>query len=215
MTRVVAYVRVSTDKQDLKNQEFEIDQFMRSRGMEADETITEVITGTAAVRDRRIGDVLADLKDGDILVVSEVSRISRSLTSVLNTIEDASKRGITIMTVKGGHVFGDNINSKVIAFAFGLAAEIERDLISARTKEALARKKADGVVLGRPKGSHKPEHRKLYGKDEEIVRYLDKRVSLSAIARLYGVTRGTVRSYVNDRDLRAKLLLKRLKESGV
>lgn len=206
MGRVVAYVRVSTNHQDFDNQKFEIAQFADRQALEVDEYVSEVITGKAAVKDRRIGTVLDSLKEGDILIVSEVSRISRSLTSVLNAIEDATKRGVTIMTVKGGHVFGDNINSKVIAFAFGLAAEIERDLISARTKEALAKKKAEGVRLGRPRGTHKPENLKLWGKDEQILDMLQKRVSKSSIARILDVNRQTLNRYIDDREIIKELL---------
>ncbi|MEC5150894.1 recombinase family protein [Cryobacterium sp. GrIS_2_6] len=209
MSKVVAYVRVSTNHQDHENQRYEITQFAVRQGLEISEYVAEVITGKAAVKDRKIGDLLASLEDGDTLVVSEVSRISRSLTAVLTTIEDATKRGVTIMTVKGGHVFGDNINSKVIAFAFGLAAEIERDLISARTKEALARKKAEGVILGRPVGSHTVENLKLWGKDEEILTMMMKRVPKSAIARLLDVNRNTLSAYIERRELVKELLWRR------
>lgn len=201
MGRVIAYVRVSTSHQDFDNQKYEIAQFAERQGYHVDEYVSEVITGKAAVKDRRIGAILDSLQDGDTLIVSEVSRISRSLTSVLNAIEDATKRGITIMTVKGGHVFGDNINSKVIAFAFGLAAEIERDLISARTKEALAKKKAEGVKLGRPTGTHKPENLKLWGKDEQILDLMAKRVPKSSIAKVLDVNRGTLNRYIESREL--------------
>ncbi|WKK71481.1 recombinase family protein [Rathayibacter oskolensis] len=209
MAKVVAYVRVSTNHQDHENQQYEIAQFADRQGLDVSEYVSEVITGKAAVKDRKIGALLDDLRDGDTLIVSEVSRISRSLTGVLNAIEDATKRGITIMTVKGGHVFGDNINSKVIAFAFGLAAEIERDLISARTKEALARKKAEGVVLGRPVGSHTVENLKLWGKDEEILSLMLKRVPKSAIARLLDVNRNTLSAHIERRELVKELLWRR------
>jgi len=104
-------------------------------------------------------------------------------------------------------VFKDDINSKVIAFAFGLAAEIERNMISQRTKEALARKRAEGVVLGRPVGSGKPEHYKLHGRDDEVKDLLRKRVSISAIARIMGVHRQTVYNYVAKQRIRQELLL--------
>lgn len=206
MPRVVAYVRVSTSHQDYENQTYEIGQFASRKGIEVNEYVSEVITGKADVKARKIGDILKTLGDGDTLIVSEVSRISRSLTSVLSTIEDAVERGVIIMTVKGDHVFGDNINSKVMAFAFGLAAEIERDLISARTKEALAKKKADGVILGRPKGSTSPEALKLHGRDEEYIKLRMKKVSKSAIARLFDVHVETLRRYVLRQELDKELL---------
>jgi DNA invertase Pin-like site-specific DNA recombinase len=206
MARTIAYVRVSTTHQDYENQTFEIANFARRKDMTVDEYVSEVITGKADVKSRKIGDILASLENGDTLIVSEVSRISRSLTAVLNTIEDAVHRGVVIMTVKGDHVFGDNINSKVMAFAFGLAAEIERDLISARTKEALAKKKADGIKLGRPVGSTSPEALKLHGKDEDYIELRLKKVSKAAIARMFDVHVETLRRYVLRQQLDKEVL---------
>lgn len=206
MARVVAYVRVSTAHQDYENQTFEIARFAERKGLVVDEYVSEVITGKADINRRKIGDVLDSLERGDTLIISEVSRISRSLTAVFNAIEQAVKREVVIMTVKGDHVFGDNINSKVMAFAFGLAGEIERDLNSARTKEALAKKKADGVKLGRPVGSTSPEALKLHGKDEEYIALRMKKVSKAAIARLFDVHVETLRRYVLRQELDKEVL---------
>lgn len=212
---VVAYVRVSTDKQELDNQRFEIERFCQQRGYIVDEWDSEVVSGTAKVKERRIGRVLERLSSGDTLIVSEISRLSRRLVAVLNIIEDAIERGITIVSVKENLTVGDDLNSRVVVAAFGLAAQIERSLISARTKEALARKRADGVKLGRPVGSTKPEHYKLHGKDEKILRLMDKRVSKAAIARLLDVNRETLRRYMDRQDLHNRHLLRRLSETGV
>lgn len=206
MPRVIAYVRVSTAHQDYENQVFEISRFAERKGITVDEYVSEVITGKADIHRRKIGDVLDSLQRGDTLIVSEVSRISRSLTAVFNAIEQAVKREVVIMTVKGDHVFGDNINSKVMAFAFGLAGEIERDLNSARTKEALAKKKADGVKLGRPVGSTSPEALVLHGKDEEYIELRLKKVSKAAIARLFDVHVETLRRYVLRQQLDKEVL---------
>lgn len=200
---------MSTNHQDYENQKYEIAQFAARSGIEIDEYISEVITGKADVKDRKIAGVLDSLHKGDTLIVSEVSRISRSLTAVLGVIEDSTKRGVTVMTVKGGFVFGDNIASTVIAFAFGLAAQIERELISSRTKEALARKKAEGVKLGRPAGTYTHEHLKLHGKDEQILQLMEKRVSKAAIARLLDVNRETLSRYINRQELVKELLWRR------
>jgi DNA invertase Pin-like site-specific DNA recombinase len=202
---IVAYLRVSTDRQELGNQRFEIERFCQQRGYVVDEWRDDTKSGTSAVKDRKLGALLDSLKDGDTLIVSEVSRISRSINTVLNTLQDCLARGITIISVKENMVFGDDLNSKIIAVAFGLAAEIERSLISARTKEALARKRAEGVTLGRPKGSTKPEHYKLHGKDKRILRLMEKRVSVSAIARILDVNRKTLQTYIDRQNLRQQL----------
>lgn len=213
--KVIAYARVSTDKQDAANQEYELREFMKRRGYECDEYISEVVSGTVDTKFRKFGEVLDRLQAGDTLIVSEISRISRNLYQVMETLQLCLKREITIVTVKENFVLGDDINSQVLAFAFGIAAQIERNMISSRTKEALARKKAEGVILGRPVGSTRPENHKLYGKDEEILSLMEKRVSDSAIARILGVHRGTLATFIKDRDLRTALLLRRLKKTGV
>ncbi len=215
MSKTVAYVRVSTDKQDLDNQRFEIERFCQQRGYVVDEWDQETVSGTVKVKDRKVGALLDKLEAGDILIVSEVSRLSRSLVTVLNVLADCAERDITVVSVKENMTFGNDLNSRVIATAFGLAAEIERSFISARTKEALARKRAEGATLGRPRGSSKPERLKLHGKDDEILRYMKKRVSEAAIARMLDVNRGTLRDYIKRQDLRTRLLLERMKETGV
>ena len=215
MSKTVAYVRVSTNKQDLDNQRHEIERFCSARGLTVDTWDSDIASGTIKLKDRRAGALIDSLKAGDTLVVSEISRISRSLRTVLNVIEDAIETGVVVMSVKENFVFGDDLNSRIIAATFGLAAQIERSLISARTKEALARKKAEGVKLGRPLGSHTREHRKLHGKDTEILRYMKKRVPKTAIARLLDVNVQTLRRYIEDEDLHTRLLLERLKQTDV
>jgi len=116
---------------------------------------------------------------------------------IMGVLNECMRRDVQVWTVKDNYRLGNDINCKVLAFAFGLSAEIERTLISQRTKEALARKKAEGVVLGRPKGS-KSKVRKLTGKELEIKDLLDKKVSKSAIARILGVHRLTVLAFVKE-----------------
>lgn len=215
MKRVVAYVRVSTDKQELENQRFEVERFCKQRGYEVDEWNQEVVSGTIKVKDRSIAQVLERLKAGDILIVSEISRISRRLSTILNTIEDCIERGISVVSVKENMTFDNSLNSQIIAAAFGLAAQIERSLISARTKEALARRKADGFILGRPVGSKNVENRKLWGKDARILRYMEKHLSLAAMARLLDVNVKTLRDYIALRDLGREHLLRQLEKTGV
>lgn len=200
-----AYIRVSTGKQDTDNQRFEIERYCRERGIGGVTYVEETVSGTKDVSTRQLGTLINELGQGDMLIVTEISRLSRSLFTVFSTLQDCLRRGITIVTVREGYEFKDDISSQVMAFAFGLAADIERRLISARTKEALARKRAEGAVLGRPVGSTKPENLKLYGQDERILRLMDKRVSVSAIARLLGVHRGTLTAYIERQSLRREL----------
>lgn len=215
MPKIIAYVRVSTDKQELENQRYEIQKYCETHSIVVDEWDEEVVSGTVRVKDRKVGALLERLEAGDMLIVSEISRISRSIVTVLNAIQLCIDRSVQVVSIKENITFADNLNSKVMAVAFGLAAEIERSMISARTKEALARKKAEGVVLGRPAGSYKPEHYKLHGKKEEILTYMAKDVSIAAIARLLDVNRKTLQTYIDRNDLRGELRWRRFNQLGV
>lgn len=150
---ILAYVRVSTDKQTVLNQRYEIEQFTRQRGLRVDKWTEETATGTSKLPERKFGLLLKKLRAGDMLIVSELSRNGRNLMQIMSVLHDCMENEVQVLTVKEQYVLGNNINSKVLAFAFGLAAEIERNLILQRTKEALARKRAEGVVLGRPRGN--------------------------------------------------------------
>lgn len=156
-----AYIRVSTERQTIENQKFEIANFAKTRNIEIDKWVEEKISSTEKLEDRKFGKLLNKMKKGDQLIVSELSRIGRNLMQVMRILHDCMEKEIMVYTIKEKYELGNNINSKVLAFAFGLSAEIERNLISQRTKEALARKKAEGVILGRPKGrkSVKPKSR--------------------------------------------------------
>ncbi|MDV7992096.1 recombinase family protein [Rhodococcus sp. IEGM 1374] len=207
MGRVIAYIRVSTDHQDVDNQLSGIRAYAERERLTIDEVVGETISGyKSTLKERRFSEVTQELVSGDLLIVSETSRISRKLMDVLNVIQGLLDRGVGVIAVKENIVFKDDINSKVLAFAFGLSAEIERNLISARTREALARKKAEGVVLGRPVGSGKPENLKLHGKDEEIIALSMKRVSKAAIARMFDVNRETLNRYIRRQQLDKEIL---------
>lgn len=206
MGQVIAYARVSTDKQDSDNQKFELENYMRRHGIEGVEVQTEVVSGTVKLKDRKIGALIDSMREGDTLIVSEISRLSRDMLTVASIIQDCLSRGIVIISVKEGWTLGNDPGSKFTAVAFGMAAEIERNFISQRTKEALARKKSEGMVLGRPQGVKRPQDRKLNGKDDEIVRLLKARVSLAAIARVLGVNTQTLRTYVREEQLNHRVL---------
>jgi len=141
------------------------------------------------------------MKNEDIFLVSELSRLGRNLMEVMSILHDCMERNIKVFTIKEGYELGNNINSKVLAFAFSLSAEIERNLISQRTKEALARRKSEGMRLGRPYGSQNKEV-KLSGKDEDIKKLLEKKISITAISRILEVNRLTVRNFIITRKLK-------------
>lgn len=193
------YIRVSTDKQTIENQRFEINNFCNNKAMVVDGWIEdEAVSGTQHYKKRNLGKLLKKAKKGDIIVCSELSRLGRNLLMIMSILNYCMEREIKIYTIKDNYRLGDDIQSKVLAFAFGLSAEIERNLISQRTKEALARKKAEGVILGRPKG-RKSSKTKLTGQEKKIYELLQKNVSYSAIGRILGVHRLTVSSFVRDK----------------
>ncbi|MCY4298760.1 MAG: master DNA invertase Mpi family serine-type recombinase [Flavobacteriaceae bacterium] len=198
---VYGYIRVSTDKQTVENQRFEINRFCQEETLVVDRWIKETISGSKNIEDRKLGRLLKRLKKDDILVCTELSRLGRNLLMIMGVLNQCMKNEVQLWTIKDNYRLGNDINSKVLAFAFGLSAEIERNLISQRTKEALARKKAEGVILGRPKGS-KSSKTKLTGKEKQIKELLDKRVSYSAISRILNVHRLTVSKFVKERGLK-------------
>ena len=195
---IYGYIRVSTDKQTVENQRYEINQFCDRQEMVIEKWIEETISGAKNVEDRKLGKLLKRMKKGDILICSELSRLGRNLLMIMGILNECMNKDIQVWTIKDNYRLGSDINSKVLAFAFGLSAEIERNLISQRTKEALARKRAEGVVLGRPKG-RKSAKTKLTGQEQKIKELLDKKVSYSAIGRILGVHRLTVSAFVKSK----------------
>ncbi len=187
---IYGYIRVSTDHQTTLNQEFEITRFCRGKSMEISGWIRETISGTQAYDKRALGKLLRRVGKGDLIICTEISRLGRKLYMIMEILSTCMNKGCQVWTVKEGYRLGDDIQSKVLAFAFGLSAEIERRLISARTREALARRKAEGKRVGRPEGS-KSKVRLLDERKEEILAWLAQGESKAAIARRLGVSRGT------------------------
>jgi len=194
---IYGYIRVSTDKQTTENQRFEITNYAEVKKLPIGTWIEETISATKKLENRKLGTLLNKMEKGDILIVSELSRLGRNLMQIMSILNRCMETEIQVFTIKENYELGNNINSKVLAFAFGLSAEIERNLISQRTKEALARKKAEGVILGRPKGS-RSKTVKLTGKQDEIKELLDKKISKSAIGRILGVHRLTVHDFMKN-----------------
>lgn len=187
---VVAYLRVSTERQHLINQQNEIRKFAESRGLKVDRWVTEVVSGKRRKEDRKLGKALSGLRSGDVLIVTELSRLSRTLYEIMSVLNRCLQLKITVYSTKDGYAFDDSINSKVLAFAFGLVAEIERNLISLRTREALDVKRIQGVRLGRPPGS-KPKQTHLREHWEMMTKLLDEGESIVSVCQRYGIARST------------------------
>jgi len=197
---IYGYIRVSTDRQTTENQRFEILKFADEKRLPIDQWVEETISATKHLDDRQLGQLLSRLEADDVLIVTELSRIGRSNLEVMSILHRIMETEAKVFTTKERYELGNTVSSKVLAFAFSLSAEIERSMISSRTKEALARKKSEGMRLGRPVGSYAKET-KLTGKEQVIQELLSKQVSHSAIARILGVNRGTLAAFVQRHHL--------------
>ena len=189
---IYGYIRVSTDKQTVENQRFEILRFCRKKSLKIDSWIEETISGTLTPEKRELGNLLRHIKKDDLIICSELSRLGRSLFMIMSILNLIMEKGARVWTIKDNYRLGDDIQSKVLAFAFGLSAEIERNLISQRTKEALALKKAQNIKLGRPKGSKNNFHL-LDGLEFHVKNMRSSGLSVNRISKLLGVSRNTVR----------------------
>lgn len=193
---VVAYLRVSTEKQFLENQKEEIVRFAEKNGLEINKWYMETVSGKVSSKDRKLAGLLDKMQAGDCLIVTEISRLSRTLFEIMTILNSCIKRGVVLYSTKEGYVFQDDINSKVLGFAFGLMAEIERNLISLRTKEALARRRNEGKHLGRKKGNM-PKMNILQEHKRQLVKDHERGKSCAALARQMGVSRTTMFRFLN------------------
>ena len=200
-TMVIAYIRVSTAGQSYSSQEFEIRNWASKTGNKIDRWVSESVSGTVEPRHRKLGKVIQRMHPDDLLVCTEISRLGRNMLMIMSILNDCASRNVRIHTIKDNFDLNNNINSKIIAFAFALAAEIERNLISQRTREALADLKAAGVKLGRPSGSFKKRDTVL----QDLSEILSRRSageSYPSIARCYGIHRNTLVNYLKSADYR-------------
>ena len=198
---VYGYIRVSTDRQTVENQRYEIKNFCKKNDMKIDGwTSDEGISGTKDPEKRELGKLLEKAKAGDYILCSELSRLGRSLMMIMAILNECTKKKVNIWTIKDNYRLDNDISSAVIAFAYGLSAQIERQLISQRTKEALARKKAEGIFIGRPKGSLSKKV-KLTGKEKDILKYIKQGMSQREISEKLGVSKGTVNRFIRREKL--------------
>ena len=191
---IIAYLRVSTEKQNLSNQRSEIERFALQKGISIDRWIMEIASGKKAGKERQLGHLLRRLKKGDTLIITEISRLSRTLTDIMSIMGKCLEKGISLYSVKDGYTFDDSINSKVLCFAFGLVAEIERNLISMRTKEALALRRSEGIVLGRKKGSY-TKFQILIDNRNSVINMLKEGKTITYICQHYNLSRDTFEKF--------------------
>lgn len=196
---IYGYIRVSSDKQTVENQRFEINNFCERENMNIDGWIEETISGTKSYNKRELGRLLNKVQKEDLIICAELSRLGRNLFMIMEILNICMTKECRVWTIKDNYRLEEDIQSKVLAFAFGLSAEIERNLISQRTKEALARKKANGIVLGRPKGKRTtPEKHKLFKKKTLIIELLEEKISKRQIAKICKVNRNTLARYIAE-----------------
>lgn len=195
---VYGYLRVSTDKQDCDNQKIGVEALAEKLGLPIESwIIDDGVSGTKEPQKRKLGKLLRKIKTGDVIICSELSRLGRKLFMVISILEHCMKIGAKVLTAKEGYELGDNVQSKVLAFAFGLVAELEREMISKRTKEALQRRKANGKRLGRPFGSRNKKHA-LDGKEDKISELLNQGLSVVQAAQRLKVSSVTLYAYLKD-----------------
>ena len=193
---IIGYIRVSSNKQTLQHQRYEIEQFAIQNNIVVNKWVMETVSSRNSLNKRRLGQLLEELTDGDILIAAEISRLGRSLLEVMRILETCLNKNCQVWTLKENYRLGNDIQSKVMAFAFGLSAEIERNLISQRTKASLESVRASGKKLGRP-FSAQSQKLKLSKNAEKVKKLLDMGYTRYRIAKIMGVKHATVSRFIN------------------
>lgn len=193
---IIGYIRVSSNKQTLQHQRYEIEQFAIQNNIVVNKWVMETVSSRNSLNKRRLGQLLDELTDGDILIAAEISRLGRSLLEVMRILETCLNKNCQVWTLKENYRLGNDIQSKVMAFAFGLSAEIERNLISQRTKASLESVRASGKKLGRP-FSAQSQKLKLSKNAEKVKKLLDMGYTRYRIAKIMGVKHATVSRFIN------------------
>ncbi|MBR4507207.1 MAG: recombinase family protein [Alphaproteobacteria bacterium] len=197
---IYGYCRVSTSHQHEENQHFVIENFAKNNNMTIDVWIEEKISSSKKLKDRKLGSLLKQLKHGDVLITTEISRLGRSLFEVMGILQYCLEQECQVWTLKENFRLGADIQSKVLAFAFGLSAELSKQLLQERVRESLARLKASGKKLGRPVGAHS-KTLKLSRNKRRIYNLITQGLSKNEIARVMGVHKTTLYKYLNSCDL--------------
>lgn len=194
--KVYGYIRVSSDKQTVENQRYEINSYCEKHNLTVTKRYEETVTGTREYTKRKLGKLLKHMNEGDLLLCSELSRLGRSFFMIVEILSLCAKHHVKLKTIKDNFELSDTIESKVLSFAFGLTAEIERKLISQRTKEALEYRRSQGIKLGRPKG--KKSESKCAKHREKIEKRLREKRSINYICRRLNCHRDTLNKYLKS-----------------
>ena len=193
--KIYGYVRVSSDLQNCANQHYEIETFCKKNHLVIDEWVEEVISSKKILKERKLGKLLSKLKKDDILITTEISRLGRNMLEVMGILQHCLEKECQVWTIKENYRLGVDIQSKLLAVVFSLVAEMERQMISQRTKECLKRLKDEGKHLGRPYGF---TYRKLHKKHNKIKELLDRQIPKAQIAKLMGCSWATLHRYINE-----------------
>lgn len=204
MNRTIGYLRVSTRDQDLEKNKADILRLANDKDMGKVEFVEEKISGTKDWRSRKLGEAINSLSRGDRIIVSELSRLGRSTLQILEIMKEAKEKGISVYSVKGSWSLNGTMESKILLNVFAMVSEIERDLISERTREALRARKEAGVKLGRPKG---PGKSKLDKYEEEIIALLRNGSKKSYVAKRYGASPANLGNWLKKNKFDVKPVL--------
>lgn len=192
---VIGYIRVSSTKQTCEHQHYEIEQYAQQNGIKIDRWVEETISSRKPLNKRKLGQLLTELQPNDILIAAEISRLGRSLLEVMHILEICLNNNCQVWTLKEHYRLGNDIQSKVMAFAFGLSAEIERNLISQRTKASLENIKATGKRIGRPFAAQSKKL-KLSRNTKKIKYWLETGLTKYRIAKMMSVSPATVSNFI-------------------
>ena len=197
--KTTAYLRISTVDQDIEKNKSDILKLANEKRLGYVEFIEEQISGKVSWRNRKIFAIINEAKKDDVIIVSELSRLGRSMLEIMEILSIATQKQLKIYSVKGDWHLDGSIQSKVMAMVFSMASEIERNLISSRTKEALRFKKENGIKLGRPKG---PGKSKLDKFKPEIEALLSNGSTQKFIANRYNTTEANLYNWMKRHNLK-------------
>ncbi|MBE6449952.1 MAG: invertase [Alphaproteobacteria bacterium] len=196
----IAYIRVSSDKQNCSNQIFTIKEYANTQNIKINQWVEETISSKKSLEERRLGNLLNSLSSKDCIIITEVSRLVRNLYELAGILQSAIKKDVKIISIKENYVFQNDLRSKIMAYTFELAAEIERDLISTRTRMSLEKLKMQNVKLGRPVGA-KSKELKLSKNKKKIKELLENGISQAKIAKIMKVSPTTLCRFLKNTDV--------------
>jgi len=199
--KTIAYLRISTNKQDLDNQRLAIWDYTYKNNLQIHSFIEIQVSARKNTKERKIDQLLKELEDNDTLIVTELSRLGRNLGQIIRIIDELIKKNIKLISIKENIILNNkgDLQTKVMIAMFAIFAEVEHDLISQRTRQGMVSAKAKGKKIGRPKGSLSSS--KLDGEEKNIKEFLSKKVSKTSIARIIGVSYTALCSFIKSRKL--------------